>query len=73
MTTKSSLSVIVAAYNSQGILPQLVKRLLATLPDCGSEIEIILVNDGSTDRSWEVICRLAQEHPGVRGINLMRN
>jgi undecaprenyl-phosphate 4-deoxy-4-formamido-L-arabinose transferase len=38
-----------------------------------SDYEIILVNDGSTDNSWQMIENLADEHPEVCGINLMRN
>jgi undecaprenyl-phosphate 4-deoxy-4-formamido-L-arabinose transferase len=37
------------------------------------DFEVILVNDGSRDRSWEAICSIAQEYPWVHGINLMRN
>lgn len=35
--------------------------------------EVILVNDGSRDNSWEVICEMAEQQPFVRGLNLMRN
>jgi hypothetical protein len=35
--------------------------------------EVILVNDGNTDRSWEVIVSLSGRHSWIRGINLMRN
>ena len=37
------------------------------------EHEIILVNDGSRDRSWEIISELSSRFPAVRGLNLMRN
>ena len=40
---------------------------------CGSHFEVILINDGSPDDSWEVITRLSQQYPWLRGINLMRN
>lgn len=67
------LSVVVPVYNSQDLLETLVGRLqplLAALSDC---YELVLVNDGSRDRSWEVVCRLAAEYPWITGINLMRN
>jgi undecaprenyl-phosphate 4-deoxy-4-formamido-L-arabinose transferase len=41
--------------------------------DISSQFEIILVNDGSADRSWEVISDLARKYPEVVGMNLMRN
>jgi undecaprenyl-phosphate 4-deoxy-4-formamido-L-arabinose transferase len=66
-------SVIVPVYNSEGSLGDLVKRLARVLPDVSRDFEVILVNDGSRDRSWEVICSIAQEYPWVHGINLMRN
>jgi len=68
-----TLTVVVPVYNSAAILPELVARLAQTLPQLASEFEAILVNDGSRDGSWDVICRLAHEVPWVRGINLMRN
>src|SRR5580765_2217716 len=67
------LSVIVPVYNSEGSLPLLVERLLQVLPP-GRELgELILVNDESTDGSWNVVQELAARHPWVHGINLMRN
>lgn len=71
MTT--SLSVVIPVFNSEAILSSLVQRLQAVLASLGLRAEVILVNDGSCDRSWDVICQLAQEHNWVRGINLMRN
>jgi undecaprenyl-phosphate 4-deoxy-4-formamido-L-arabinose transferase len=68
-----AVSVVVPVYNSEGSLAQLVTRLEAVLDASGSTHEIILVNDGSRDRSWEVIGSLAASRRSVRGINLMRN
>src|SRR5439155_16102551 len=68
-----SLSVVIPVYNSEGSLAQLVARLCPVLQAQGVPFEIILVNDGSRDRSGEVIARLARERPQVRGIELSRN
>jgi undecaprenyl-phosphate 4-deoxy-4-formamido-L-arabinose transferase len=68
-----TLSVVVPVYNSSMSLPRLVKELHTVLPTCSSSFELILVNDASTDRSWQVIVELAREHTWVHGINLMRN
>ncbi len=69
----NSVSVVVPCYNSEGSLPLLIERLQAVLDALKSPYEVILVNDGSRDRTWEVIDSLAATHPPVRGINLMRN
>jgi glycosyltransferase involved in cell wall biosynthesis len=68
-----SLSVVIPVYNSQDSLPELVERLEAVLPVLAESYEVILVNDGSLDGSWDAIFRLAEKHPSLHGINLMRN
>jgi undecaprenyl-phosphate 4-deoxy-4-formamido-L-arabinose transferase len=66
-------SAVVPVYNSATTLPDLVRELAVTLEAAALAYEVILVNDGSRDQSWEVICALARERPEVKGINLMRN
>src|SRR6266700_1859897 len=70
---RRSLSVVTAVYNSEVALPELCRRLNEVLPRVATQHEIILVNDGSRDRSWEVISHLSSHLPIVRGLNLMRN
>ena len=67
------VSVVVPVYNSSDTLPMLVDEVGKVLPDVTDEFELVLVNDGSPDQSWEVISELAGSHPWVRGIDLMRN
>jgi glycosyltransferase involved in cell wall biosynthesis len=67
----TSLSVVVPVFNSANTLRILVQAIDRTL--AGIEKELILVNDGSRDRSWEAICDLSVEYNWIRGINLMRN
>ena len=67
------LSVVVPVYNSAAILPELVKRLEPILRSLERPFELILVNDGSRDGSWQVIQQLAGSHSWVRGICMMRN
>lgn len=69
----SSISVIVPVYNGELTLPELVNRLHSVLEALGVENELIMVNDGSDDRSWDVICQLVAQNNWIRGINLMRN
>jgi glycosyltransferase involved in cell wall biosynthesis len=68
-----SLSVVIPVYNSQAILPELAARVGATLGQLTDQYEVVLVNDGSRDESWNEISRLASTHDWIRGINLMRN
>jgi len=68
-----TLSVLVPVYRSEGTLPGLVTRLMAVLEPLDTEFEILLINDGSPDRSWDLILELGRSNPHVRGINLMRN
>jgi len=68
-----SLSIVIPVYNSETTLPALIERLAPVLGGLGAPFEIILVNDGSRDRSWGVIQALARRHPEVTGIDLMRN
>ncbi len=70
---RDGLSVVVPVYNSEGSLTPLVERLAAVLPSVASEWEILLVNDGSRDRSWDVIRELAARYPRVQGIRMLRN
>lgn len=70
---KTSLSVVVPVYNSENSLSELVARLEPVLPGLAGPFELILVNDGSGDRSWEVVEELVTRYKWVRGINLMRN
>jgi len=67
------ISVGVPVYNSEGSLRPLVERLHAVLPSLTDGFEIILVDDASRDRSWEVVQALAREYPRVRGIRFFRN
>ncbi|PWT99208.1 MAG: glycosyltransferase [Candidatus Melainabacteria bacterium] len=67
------VSCVVPVFNSQTTLAILVAQLNRELSSLARRWEIILVNDGSSDMSWEIICQLAQQYPELRGINLMRN
>jgi glycosyltransferase involved in cell wall biosynthesis len=70
---RRSLSVVTAVYNGEASLTELCRRLGEVLPRVAAQHEIILVNDGSRDRSWEVISELSSRSPTVRGLSLMRN
>lgn len=71
--TALALSVISPVYNEQENLPVLYQRLTEVLARIGKSYEIVLVNDGSTDRSWQVMIGLAKQDPRVKVIDLRRN
>jgi len=67
------VSVVIPVYNGSDTLEPLVERLLKIFQEQKRECEVLMVNDGSQDRSWKVIQMLASNHPQVYGIDLMRN
>jgi undecaprenyl-phosphate 4-deoxy-4-formamido-L-arabinose transferase len=67
------ISVVIPVYRSEAILPELVRRLESVLGAIAENFELILVNDCSPDRSWDVISKLAEQYSWIRPINLMRN
>lgn len=72
-STSPGISAVVPVYNSQESLSQLVARLKSVLERESDQFELILVNDNSSDHSWQVIEQLAAEHDWVHGFTLMRN
>jgi undecaprenyl-phosphate 4-deoxy-4-formamido-L-arabinose transferase len=66
-------SVVIPVYRGEATLTPLVEHLAKVLPGISDTYEVILVNDGSPDCSWDVIERLSQTYTWLRGINLMRN
>ncbi len=67
------VTVVIPVYNSAEILPELIARLEPVLESCTGEYEVILVDDGSRDESWQVIERLSASNSWVRGLRMMRN
>lgn len=72
-TPFSGLSVVIPVYNSAEMLPGLVDRLGRVLEQVASAFEVILINDGSRDASWQIIKQLSRKHAWVVGIDFMRN
>ena len=66
-----SVSVVVPVYRSKTVLNELVERIQVVLTDVNNEI--ILVDDGSFDETWEIVSVLAAGNHGVVGIRLGRN
>lgn len=68
-----NLSVVVPVYRGERLVQPLIERLAMALPKIAQQYEVILVNDGSPDNSWDVVEHLSRTYPWVRGIRLMRN
>jgi glycosyltransferase involved in cell wall biosynthesis len=68
-----NISVVIPVYRSEQTLGVLIERLSQVLPTFADSYEVLLVNDGSPDNTWETIEKLACEYPWVHGIDLMRN
>lgn len=58
------VSVVVPVYNEEGCLQELIDRTLKTLDGCGRKFEFILVDDGSRDRSAEIMKKASEARPG---------
>jgi len=67
------LSIVVHIYNEQENLPELCRRVTRTMEELELEYELILVNDGSSDRSLEIIRAEHTANPRVKYLNLSRN
>lgn len=67
------ISVVIPLYNEEESLPELTAWIERVMKEHDFSYEIIFVNDGSTDRSWEVIRDLAARNPGIHGVSFSRN
>lgn len=68
-----TLSVVVPVYNEEAVLPQFHRRLSAVLTRLSCKTEIFYVDDGSSDRTAELLTRLRVTDPGVGVLRLSRN
>lgn len=67
------LSVIIPAYNEEKMIRKAAGEVSWHLKEAEIEYEIIFIDDGSKDRTWETICRLSEESDKIRGIAFSRN
>ena len=70
---KQSLSVVIPIYNDEEVIAELLRRLTAVLTQIVKDYEIILVDDGSRDRSWSVMQSERQQREHLRIARLSRN
>jgi polyisoprenyl-phosphate glycosyltransferase len=71
--TADSISCVMPAYNEAGNLGLVAPRVLAALEQLAKHVELIIVNDGSSDATEQVMADLCLKHPQVIALNLSRN
>lgn len=71
--SKLDISVVVPLYNEADSLPELVAWIDRVAVEHAYAYEVILVDDGSSDGSWEVVESLKKQYPAIRGISFARN
>lgn len=69
----TQISVVVPVFNEEESLPELTHWISRVMDSRGFSYEVILINDGSTDRSWEVIQSLSLKNSALKGLNFTRN
>lgn len=67
------ISVVVPLYNEEESLPELAQWIERVMDSHGFSYELLFIDDGSTDRSWQVIQRLADTNPHIRAVSFSRN
>ena len=67
------LSVVIPLYNEEESLPELCNWISRVIDSHGFSYEILLINDGSTDNSWQVIGDLSKENASIKGVKFNRN
>ena len=71
--TVENLSVVVPVYNDQEVLQELHRRLTPVLENVAAQYEVVLVDDGSKDHSWEEIMKLREKDNHIVAVKLVRN
>ena len=73
MEYTKDLSIVISLYNEEESLHELVKWIENVMEKEGYTYEIIMVDDGSKDRSWEIVKGLSEKNENIRGISFRRN
>ncbi|NMH24524.1 glycosyltransferase family 2 protein [Flavobacterium solisilvae] len=68
-----NLSIVIPLLNEQESLPELHQWIVKVMTTHNYSYEVIFIDDGSTDDSWEIIEQLSAENPNVKGIKFLRN
>lgn len=71
--SRPTLSVIVPIYNEEAVIPELYRRMTGVLDGIGESWEMVCINDGSRDRSLEMLIELHDQDPRIKLVNFSRN
>lgn len=69
----TSLSIVIPAYNEEASIPDVVRNVSCTAIHLGLDYEIIVVNDGSRDRTGEIVLELAESTPNLKLVECLTN
>ena len=67
------ITLVIPAYNEESVLPSLFGRLKESLKNIDDSFEVILIDDGSSDNTWNIIADYNSKYPYIKGIRLSRN
>ena len=73
MEYTKDISIVISLFNEEESLPELIRWIEGVMQKEGYKYEVIMVDDGSRDKSWEVIKELSKSNPAIRGIRFRRN
>ena len=68
-----NLSIVIPVYNDEEVLLELNTRISKVAPSLADSYELVLIDDGSKDKSWEEICKLKQINENIVAVKLVRN
>ena len=71
--SEKQLSIVISIYNEDESLPELISWIEKVMDENNYSYEIIMVDDGSNDRSWDIVKNLSAANPNIRGISFRRN
>jgi glycosyltransferase involved in cell wall biosynthesis len=72
-TSTLDISIVVPLFNEEESLPELTDWIARVCTEHNYSFEILLVDDGSKDGSWEVVQKLSSNNPSIKGISFRRN
>ena len=67
------LSIVIPLFNEQDSLTELTESIQSIVLNQGLDYEIILIDDGSTDKSWSIITNICSKYSNIKGIRFLRN
>src|SRR5687767_5906152 len=70
LSTDTLVSIVVPCYNEEAVLPLLFDRLRSVLASWDCRYEVLFVDDGSTDGTWELLCDAIEANPTWKAVRL---